>query len=505
MHVRFSLVFLISILAKAVFAQPVGYYDNARNKSGNDLKDALHEIIKGHVEFPYTSSSTDVWDILKLTDRDPSDTTLVELIYSGALVNGAQEYNSGSGWTREHVWAKSRGNFGTSLGPGTDVHAIRPCYNSINSLRNNRAFDNCSSCNNVQYLGSNTGSFTDSNVWTFEPRDEMKGDVARMIFYMATRYEQEDGVDLELDEIIRINTDQSPFHSVLTTLLIWNKLDKVSAKEKRRNNIIYDDFQKNRNPYIDHPELADYIFGHLTSVKWMAQTYVPDDNFENELLEQGYDAVLDDSVTTANIDTVKNLNLSSLNISDLTGIEDFISLTWLDCEQNNLTTLDLSQNTALNYLDIDANALKTLDLSSNTALTFFEGADNQLTSLDLSLNVALTEFYCENNQLTSLDFKNGNNTLVEDFACTNNPNLTCIDVDNAAYSTANWTEIDATSSFSEDCSSHLGIKEFTSSKTLIKTLDIMGRKTTFKPNTLLINVYDDGSAEKFFSNGTLNN
>ena len=502
---RVSLVFLSLILAKVVFAQPVGYYDNARNKSGNDLKDALHEIIKGHVEFPYTSSSTDVWDILKLTDRDPSDTTLVELIYSGALVNGAQEYNSGSGWTREHVWAKSRGNFGTSAGPGTDVHAIRPCYNSINSSRNNRAFNNCSSCNNVQYLGSNTGSFTDSNVWTFEPRDEMKGDVARMIFYMATRYEQEDGVDLELDDTIRSNIDQSPFHSVLTTLLIWNKLDKVSAKEKRRNNIIYDEFQKNRNPYIDHPELADYIFGNLKSVKWMAQTYVPDDNFENELIKQGYDAVLDDSVTTANINTVINLDVNSLNISDLTGIEDFTTLTRLDCEQNKLVTLDLSQNTALNYLDIDANALTALDLSSNIALTFFEGADNQLTSLDLSLNAALTEFYCENNQLTSLDFKNGNNTLVEDFACTNNPNLTCIDVDNAAYSTANWTEIDATSSFSEDCSSLLGIKEFTSSKTLIKTLDIMGRKTTFKPNTLLINVYDDGSAEKFFSNGTLNN
>ena len=501
---RFSLAFLILIFAKVVFAQPVGYYDNARNKAGNDLKDALHEIIKGHVEFPYTSSSTDVWDILKLTDRDPSDTALVELIYSGALVNGAQEYNSGSGWTREHVWAKSRGNFGTSAGPGTDVHAIRPCYSSINSSRNNRAFDNCSSCNHVQYLGSNTGSFTDSNVWTFEPRDEMKGDVARMLFYMATRYEQEDGVDLELDDIIRSNIDQSPFHSVLTTLLIWNKLDKVSAKEKRRNNIIYDEFQKNRNPYIDHPELADYIFGHLTSVKWMAQTYVPDDNFENELIEQGYDVFLDDSVATANIDTVINLDVSSLNISDLTGIEDFTSLTRLDCEENKLTTLDLSQNTALNYLDVDANALTTLDVSANTALTFFEGADNQLTSLDLSLNVALTEFYCENNQLTSLDFKNGNNTLVEDFACTNNPNLICIDVDDAAYSTANWTEIDATSSFSEDCSSLLGIKEFTSSKTLIKTLDLMGRETTFQPNTLLINVYDDGSVEKLFSNGTLN-
>ncbi len=475
---RFSLVFLSLILAKVVFAQPVGYYENARNKTGNDLKDALHEIIKGHVEFPYTSSSTDVWDILKLTDRDPSDTTLVELIYSGALVNGAQEYNSGSGWTREHVWAKSRGNFGTSAGPGTDVHAIRPCYNSINSSRNNRGFDNCSSCNNVQYLGSNTGSFTDSNVWTFEPRDEMKGDVARMIFYMATRYEQEDGVDLELDDTIRSNIDQSPFHSVLTTLLIWNKLDKVSAKEKRRNNIIYDEFQKNRNPYIDQPELADYIFGNLKSVKWMAQTCVPDDNFENELIKQGYDAVLDDSVTTANINTVINLDVNSLNISDLTGIEDFTALTRLDCEQNKLVTLDLSQNTALNYLDIDANALK---------------------SLDLSLNVALTEFYCENNQLTSLDFRNGSNTLVVDFSTIGNPNLTCINVDDAAYSKANWTNIDAQTSFNEDCSSVVGIKQYTSSKTLIKTFNIMGRETTFKPNTLLINVYDDGSAEKVFT------
>ncbi|MBT7750609.1 MAG: hypothetical protein HN728_12325 [Flavobacteriales bacterium] len=250
---------------------------------------------------------------------------------------------------------------------------------------------------------------------------------------------------------------------------------------------------------------ALFILFCLPLLTLAQQTYVPDDNFENELIEQGYDAVLDDSVTTANIDTVIYLDVSSLNIGDLTGIEDFTSLTRLECEENKLTTLDLSQNTALNHLDVDANTLTTLDLSSNTALTFFEGADNQLTSLDLSLNVALTEFYCENNQLTSLDFKNGNNTLIVDFACTNNPNLTCIDVDDAAYSTANWTEIDATSSFSEDCSSISGIKEFTSSKTLIKTFDIMGRETTFKPNTLLINVYDDGSVEKFFSNGTLNN
>lgn len=266
---KYFVLFSFLLFSKLIFSQPSDYYDLAKDKKGDELKLALHEIIKGHVQFPYTSSSTDVWDILKLTDRDTFDTTLVELIYSGGLVDGAQEYNSGNGWTREHVWAKSRGDFGTSPGPGTDVHALRPCHTGINSTRNNRAFDNCSSCKNVEYLGTNTGSYTDNNLWIFEPRDEMKGDVARMIFYMATRYEQEDGVDLELDDVIRDNTDKSPNHSVLSTLLIWNESDTVSEKEKRRNDIIYDKFQKNRNPFIDHPELANYIFGGLQNEKWM--------------------------------------------------------------------------------------------------------------------------------------------------------------------------------------------------------------------------------------------
>ncbi len=76
-------------------------------------------------------------------------------------------------------------------------------------------------------------------------------------------------------------------------------------------------------------------------------TYVPDDNFEQKLINLGYDNVLDDYVLTASINTVTNLNVNSQNISDLTGIEDFTSLTYLDCENNQLTTLDVSQNTAL--------------------------------------------------------------------------------------------------------------------------------------------------------------
>ena len=271
-----KIIFLLfsPFFVTSLIGQPQDYYNSAKNKKGEDLKSALHNIIKNHTLFPYTSSSTDVWDILKLTDRDTSDTTLVELIYSGDKINGAQEYNNGSGWTREHIWAKSRGDFGTSLGAGTDVHALRPCNNSINSTRNNRAFDECINCNKVNYQGSPSGNFTDNNLWTFEPRNEVKGDIARMLFYMATRYEQEDGVDLELDDTIRSNTDKLPKHGVLTTLLYWNEIDSVDEKEERRNEIIYSKFQKNRNPYIDYPELAYYVFGAKKNDVWMQEIII---------------------------------------------------------------------------------------------------------------------------------------------------------------------------------------------------------------------------------------
>ena len=180
-------------------------------------------------------------------------------------------------------------------------------------------------------------------------------------------------------------------------------------------------------------------------------TYVPDDNFEQALINLGYDNILDDSVITANINTVTSLNVSNDTISDLTGIEDFVALTYLACSHNQLTSLDVSTNTALTSLNCEGNQLTSLDVTVNTALTFLACSDNQLTSLDLSNNTALNQLWCYTNQLTSLDVRNGNNTALTHFHATNNPNLYCIDVDDPVYSTANWTNIDSWSSFSSNC------------------------------------------------------
>jgi Leucine-rich repeat (LRR) protein len=136
-----------------------------------------------------------------------------------------------------------------------------------------------------------------------------------------------------------------------------------------------------------------------------------------------------------------NNQLTSLDVSTNT------ALTNLGCDDNQLTSLDVSNNTALTYLYCFRNQLTSLDVSNNTALTNLYCFRNQLTSLDASNNTALTYLDCDSNQLTSLDVRNGNNTNFTDFYSTNNPNLRCIFVDVASYSTTNWTNIDPASKF----------------------------------------------------------
>lgn len=247
---------LLILISFSCFSQiPDGYYSAAEGLQGDELKAALNGIIKGHTEYPYTSSSTDTWDILKESDRDPENPDNVILIYTGWSVDAEQEYNSGSGWSREHVWAKSHGDFGTSEGAGTDAHHLRPCDISVNSARGNKDFDNGGSPHSEA-----TECNTDTDSW--EPRDEEKGDVARMMFYMATRYEGNSGEpDLELVDYT--GTD-GPIFGKLTTLLQWHKDDPVDDFENNRNEVVYS-YQGNRNPFIDHPEYVEAVFNPSTS------------------------------------------------------------------------------------------------------------------------------------------------------------------------------------------------------------------------------------------------
>jgi len=236
-------------------------------------------------------------------------------------------------------------------------------------------------------------------------------------------------------------------------------------------------------------------------------TAIPDSNFEQALIDLGHDNIIDGQVLTANINTVSYLNVSSKNISDLTGISAFTSLSFIYVDNNLLTTLDLSNNLSLSIIGCDDNQLTSLiippsidlyqltcmnnfltslditqnpnlqllqfnnnlissiDVTQNPVLETFNGPLNQLTTLDLSQNPLARFISVNDNQLNCLNVKSGNNSNVIGFLFRtgNNPNLTCIEVDDAAYSTNNWTNIDAQTSFSTNCgnlcSVVTGIKE----------------------------------------------
>ena len=240
----FMLLSVTFVLAAEI---PPGYYDGTEGMSGDALRAALNDIIDGHTMISYSA----VWNALKETDKDPDNPDNVILLYTGWSVS-----NSGYPiWNREHVWAKSHGDFGTGMGAGTDLHHMKPTDVDVNSARGNKDFDN----GGVQHPVA-TGCYYDNDSW--EPRDEVKGDVARMIFYMDVRYEGENG-EIDLVAMDAVNTSPLPQHGKLSTLLEWNGFDPPDEFEENRNDIIYEDYQGNRNPFIDHPNFANLIWGEL--------------------------------------------------------------------------------------------------------------------------------------------------------------------------------------------------------------------------------------------------
>jgi gliding motility-associated-like protein len=169
-------------------------------------------------------------------------------------------------------------------------------------------------------------------------------------------------------------------------------------------------------------------------------TFVPDNNFEQALIDIGLDtAPLDNFVPTANISGIINLDVAGKNILDLTGIEDFLLLEKLDCSNNQLTQLNITQNinldeiycnnnqltslvvspfTSLVRLWCFSNQLQNLDVTQNTRLASLRCEDNNLSSLNTSTLVDLNVLTCEQNQITNLD--TSNNTALRRFHCGNN-------------------------------------------------------------------------------------
>lgn len=245
------LLLALLIISTNAFTQPAGYYNGTEGKYGNELKTVLHEIIDEHIDY----SSSYAKYIINYSDADPNNENNVILFYTQVSRN-ASNYGSGGNYiNREHVWAKSHGNFSGIRPMDGDAHNLRPADASVNEDRGNRDFDY--SQQGLRHYEATQCYYTDS---TWEPGPATKGQVARILFYMATRYEgTNDEMDLEL--VARNNTYPQPLHGNLTALLEWNEAYPPSDLERQRNERIFR-IQGNRNPFVDHPEYANYIWGN---------------------------------------------------------------------------------------------------------------------------------------------------------------------------------------------------------------------------------------------------
>lgn len=238
------------------------YYLPAYGKTGPELRQALHDIIRGHVAFSYDT----LWTVLQQTDECPTNSAQVQLVY---LQIGRDKNNSGgySGqWNREHVWPQSHGfpdALSTAVPPSVDAHHVKPSDVEVNSLRGEKDFDD----GGTHVAGAPASCLTTSS--TFAPPDESKGDVARMLFYMDVRYSGDVDGEPDLQLVDAVDTSGTQLGR-LSTLIRWHFLDPPDDFERHRNDLIYANWQGNRNPFIDHPEWVLKIWDYNVAIATVA-------------------------------------------------------------------------------------------------------------------------------------------------------------------------------------------------------------------------------------------
>ncbi|GAA4872935.1 endonuclease [Ferrimonas pelagia] len=207
----------------------------------------------------------EVWTVVSYSDEDPTNPDNVIKLYSGESVSKQSNGSAIGSWNREHVWPKSKGFPSESQWGYTDAHHLRPADMQVNSTRSNYDFEFASETGSE--VSNAPGNYVDHTLKIFEPRDAVKGDVARMMLYMDTRYQGAEGDGnmpnlTLLDEVFDVSNagDDIHFAGVLCTLYQWHMDDPVDDTDRYRNDVVYE-YQGNRNPYIDYPEWVQQVYG----------------------------------------------------------------------------------------------------------------------------------------------------------------------------------------------------------------------------------------------------
>jgi hypothetical protein len=300
--------------------QPEGYYNSLDGLSDTDLRQALQDIV-ANPEVVRAQTYTDVIDILKEADQNPENSNEVWLVYleTGRAKLDYQTTSSNIGkWNKEHTFPRSRGGFfsieedeiadgidvfwtteADSLRHGnSDAHALRAADGPENSTRGN------------QFYGEYTGPSGTLG--------KFKGDVARSVFYMAIRYNGLEIVNGYPDGSVGDFGD-------LATLLEWHRNDPPDDFEMNRNNVVYN-WQFNRNPFIDQPDLIEYIWGNNVGEVWSQSLSITQNS---EVNIQVYPNPTEGRIYVSGLNSTADIEVFSLEgklLKHYKSVNDYINL-----------------------------------------------------------------------------------------------------------------------------------------------------------------------------------
>ncbi len=243
---------------------PAGYYYYAEGKKKEELKTALHEIAYPQFVLKYGNGKGHIWEGFYYADRNEEDNSVIDM-YS-PTIRYFNQYRGVEGMHIEHSFPKSWWGGGEYMAY-RDLHHLFPSDGTTNMSKSNNPLGIVEGIpttdNGVSKVGRASYLGYQGNV--FEPDDEYKGDFARAYLYVATIYQ--DLTHLWKSPMLDNNTYPAWKPWAIDLLIDWHKQDPVSQKELKRQEVVYD-IQGNRNPFIDYPDLVDYIWGAKTTTAY---------------------------------------------------------------------------------------------------------------------------------------------------------------------------------------------------------------------------------------------
>lgn len=267
--------FIVSMAVAATIttnaAAPTDYYASCEGKTGEALLTALYELVGPHTNVGYDG----LWTVYNSSDLDENG-KIWDMYSTKRWTPGAEHCGNysyvGDCINREHTLPQSVFNKAQPM--KSDAFHVYPTDGKVNGQRSNHPHGECAngttlpSSNGVKALGKlGTSTFSGYSGTVFEPDDAYKGDIARTYFYMVTAYNNK--VSSWDFDMFSNNSYPALSSWAINMLLKWHRQDAVSDKETTRNDAVYS-YQKNRNPFIDHPELAEYIWGNKKGEAWYA-------------------------------------------------------------------------------------------------------------------------------------------------------------------------------------------------------------------------------------------